>query len=99
MVAAKVAKWAEVKAPGIGMTRGGAATVAATAVSVLGAVGSILAAAETWPGLKPDVKQKMIVVGSAVSAILSVISSATGYVTPAPRAAGSDGSSDALLHP
>lgn len=99
MVAAKAAKWAEGKAPGIGMTKGGVATVAATAVSVLGAVGSILAAAETWPGLKPDVKQKMIVVGSAVSAILSVISSATGYVTPAPRSAGSGASSDALLHP
>ena len=96
---AKAAKWAEGKAPGIGMTKGGAATVAATAVSVLGAVGSLLAAAETWPGIKSDVKQKMIVIGSAVSAILSIISSATGYVTPAPRSAGSGASSDALLHP
>ena len=96
---AKAAKWAEGKAPGTGMTKGSAATLAATAVSVLGAVGSILAAAETWPGIKPDVKQKMIVVGSAVSAILSVVSSATAYVTPAPRSEGSGASSDALLHP
>ena len=81
----RAALWARERAPCCaGLTKGGAATLITTTGSVLGAVVAILAAAETWPGIKPEDKQKMIVIGSIVAAVLSVFSSVTGYTTPAP---------------